>query len=210
MLVTGSGARDAFAAGRAIGGPEELRNAGRTLPGVARVALDADDVLEVVATGGGGFGDPIEREPERVALDVRSRLVSRTEAVRVYGVVLATDGSVDEVATAGRREAIRAERLGASGTPITPAAPTAMAPDGWTRLTVDGRRAARCNRCGTTREGAGSGEPIESMPALALPLRAAGPHVGDGRADPGFELRLRHCPACGRSLDVSRTRTPEA
>jgi N-methylhydantoinase B len=56
------------------------------------------------STGGGGYGDPYERDPERVARDVRDGLVSRESAFEHYGVVL-VDGSFDvEVeATAARR-----------------------------------------------------------------------------------------------------------
>lgn len=59
--------------------------------------------------GGGGFGDPLEREPDAVARDVISGLVSPERAREVYGVVLA-GGAVDETATAGCRQALRAGR----------------------------------------------------------------------------------------------------
>ena len=64
--------------------------------------------------GGGGFGDPLERDPDAVARDVIAGLVSVARAHDLYGVVLA-DGAVDEAATAQRREALRAGR----GTPAT-------------------------------------------------------------------------------------------
>ena len=54
-------------------------------------------VLEMA--GGGGFGDPASRDPERVAIDVRNSLVSPKSAVDDYRVVLNEDGSVDELAT---------------------------------------------------------------------------------------------------------------
>jgi N-methylhydantoinase B len=210
LVVTDSGARDAFAAGRAIGGPEELSHPGRALPGVARVALDSDDVLEVITTGGGGFGDPIEREPARVVVDVRSRLVSAAEAARIYGVILTPGGDLDVAATDARRTSIRAERLSVERSEVSaPPAAGVAAPDGWTEADADGHRAARCGRCGTLTVARDPEDPLESMPELTLSLRAAGPHVGDGRPDPGFNLRLRYCPACGRSLRVERARSPE-
>ncbi len=50
--------------------------------------------------GGGGWGDPFEREPERVLRDVRDGVVSVESAARDYGVVVAADGrSVDQPAT---------------------------------------------------------------------------------------------------------------
>jgi N-methylhydantoinase B len=59
--------------------------------------------------GGGGFGDPLAREPDAVARDVVAGLVSTARAHDLYGVVF-TGGAVDEAATAQRREALRAGR----------------------------------------------------------------------------------------------------
>jgi len=59
-------------------------------------------VLEIRSAGGGGRGDPFQREPWRVAADVRRGYVSPESAERDYGVVL-RDGVVDEAATAGLR-----------------------------------------------------------------------------------------------------------
>ena len=53
--------------------------------------------------GGGGFGDPASRDPERVARDVRFGYISRAAAEHDYKVVLKADGSVDAAATAGAR-----------------------------------------------------------------------------------------------------------
>ena len=61
--------------------------------------------LRIESPGGGGWGDPREREPERVAHDVRRGHVSAEAARRDYGVVLGDDGEVDEAATARERGA---------------------------------------------------------------------------------------------------------
>jgi N-methylhydantoinase B len=67
--------------------------------------LEPGDVLRVGTQGGGGHGDPLEREPERVLADVRAGFVSPARAREDYGVV--TDGAtVDATAT----DALRAER----------------------------------------------------------------------------------------------------
>jgi N-methylhydantoinase B/oxoprolinase/acetone carboxylase alpha subunit len=50
--------------------------------------LRRDDVFRL-DTPGGGFGDPFEREPERVLADVREGYVSREAAEKHYGVVVA-------------------------------------------------------------------------------------------------------------------------
>jgi len=73
-----------------------------------------DDVYVSIWQGGGGFGDPLDRDPGRVATDVRKGYVSREEARRTYGVVVTDDGDVDADATERRREEIRQGRLEAS------------------------------------------------------------------------------------------------
>ena len=70
------------------------------------------DVLYVRSDGGGGYGDPLAREVEKTARDVREGSVSEGVARSVYGVVLDGEGEVDAVASARAREAIRAGRLG--------------------------------------------------------------------------------------------------
>jgi N-methylhydantoinase B len=50
--------------------------------------LTAGSVVELRTGGGGGFGDPLEREPSRVARDVRDGFVTIDAAERDYGVVL--------------------------------------------------------------------------------------------------------------------------
>lgn len=55
------------------------------------------------STGGGGWGDPLKRSAQAVALDVVSEFVSRQQADTVYGVVLTDDLEVDEARTAARR-----------------------------------------------------------------------------------------------------------
>jgi N-methylhydantoinase B len=54
--------------------------------------------------GGGGWGDPLQRDPERVRLDVLEELVSRDAARLEYGVVLEDDLSVNEAATRALRQ----------------------------------------------------------------------------------------------------------
>jgi N-methylhydantoinase B len=56
--------------------------------------------------GGGGFGDPEQRDPQRVVRDVRLGYVSRHNAHKIYKVVLTGDGSLDVAATAVLRGAV--------------------------------------------------------------------------------------------------------
>lgn len=72
--------------------------------------LKGRDALYVRWNGGGGYGDPVARDPERVRRDVVAGLVSRESASRIYGVELDGD-AVDTAATEARRSAILKERL---------------------------------------------------------------------------------------------------
>jgi len=54
--------------------------------------LKRGDVFTIETPGGGGYGNPRERDPEQVLQDVRRGLVSREQARAVYGVVLAGTG----------------------------------------------------------------------------------------------------------------------
>jgi N-methylhydantoinase B len=60
--------------------------------------------------GSGGWGDPLERAAGQVALEVSHDLMSSKKARDEYGVVLAADGSVDELATERLRQQMRTER----------------------------------------------------------------------------------------------------
>ena len=75
--------------------------------------LRAGDVFRLDTPGGGGYGDPLNRDPERVLADVREGAVSREAAERAYGVVLASVGHswvLNHPATQARRAQMRAER----------------------------------------------------------------------------------------------------
>jgi N-methylhydantoinase B len=50
--------------------------------------LAAGSVVELRTGGGGGFGDPFDRDVERVRADVRDGYVTLEAATRDYGVVL--------------------------------------------------------------------------------------------------------------------------
>ena len=70
--------------------------------------LRRGDILRLQTGGGGGWGHPYDREPERVLADVLAQFVSRESALEDYGVVLSTDGeSVDAAATAARAKTAR-------------------------------------------------------------------------------------------------------
>jgi N-methylhydantoinase B len=111
FILRSSNARELFATGRIPVSDEELSCERREeLEAKQTTILGDNDVHVFLVTGGGGYGDPTRRPPERVAADVRQGLVSAAAARSTYGVVL-RDGSVDGDATARAREEIRRERL---------------------------------------------------------------------------------------------------
>jgi N-methylhydantoinase B len=75
--------------------------------------VPAGTVIRIRTTGGGGWGDPLERDPALVARDARWGKVSRAAAAADYGVVLtgpADDPVADDEATQVLRDSQRAAR----------------------------------------------------------------------------------------------------
>ncbi len=81
-------------------------NRERVLGNTDTVTLEPGDVIHIHSPGGGGRGDPLEREPERVALDVQRGYVSLAAAEAAYGVVI-RDGAADLAETAALRASRR-------------------------------------------------------------------------------------------------------
>ena len=82
------------------------------VPGkVSGFPLRQEDVVREESAGGGGYGDPLERDPDLVAMDVRLGYFTADQADRRYGVVLNADGGVDEPATGRRRQELGDERI---------------------------------------------------------------------------------------------------
>lgn len=78
----------------------------------APITLEEGDVAEWWWPGTAGYGDPLSREPNRVAEDVRRGKLTQEIAETVYGVVSDENGAVDIDATEARRKEIRNDRLG--------------------------------------------------------------------------------------------------
>ena len=73
------------------------------------LAVEAGDQLHYITWGGGGWGDPLDRDPAIVAREVREGLAT-VEGARNYGVVIAAGGEVDAAATDVLRSQIRSQR----------------------------------------------------------------------------------------------------
>jgi N-methylhydantoinase B len=109
--------------------------------------LEVEDVVLATYSGGGGWGDPIDRDPQRVERDVSLGYVSAAVARNTYGVVLDDAGRVDDAGTDALRSRIREERKGwrRATAPRDPERQTAATgePD---RVVLDGIVA--CDRAG--------------------------------------------------------------
>jgi N-methylhydantoinase B len=66
--------------------------------------------IVIRSAGGGGYGDPLGRDAERVALDVREGYVSLKTAADIYGVLVKSSGDADLTRTIARRNEVRASR----------------------------------------------------------------------------------------------------
>jgi len=77
--------------------------------GVHRPVTVGSEVI-VRTGGGGGWGDPLERDANAVRADVQEEFISARAARDHYGVVLREDHSIDHAATERAREALRSAR----------------------------------------------------------------------------------------------------
>ena len=73
--------------------------------------VEVNSEVIVRTGGGGGWGDPLERDPSAVRADVQEELISPCSARDDYGVVLHENLSVDMAATAQLRDALRSARV---------------------------------------------------------------------------------------------------
>ena len=177
----------------------------------AGIRLRQGEVFRFANASGSGFGDPLERDPDRVLGDLRDGYVTPATARSVYGVVV-TDGgrAVDVAATATARDAIRAARRARARFPErVPDPPRSAAPIGRLSFAVEvvrvrGQLVSRCAGCGAGlalapegwRTGAGVARSTlgtteyGERAGVWAPFRAAGAVV----------LCEYVCPGCGQLL----------
>jgi N-methylhydantoinase B/oxoprolinase/acetone carboxylase alpha subunit len=84
-----------------IGGLDEKGNWRPQMLG--NVGFKPGEAFVFESGGGGGWGNPFERDPDLVLADVRNEIVSRQQAADIYGVVITEASELDRDATAARR-----------------------------------------------------------------------------------------------------------
>jgi N-methylhydantoinase B len=186
--------------------PQALDALGGTLevhPGISRTSLKRGDVYQAISMGGGGYGDPLERDPDLVRRDVQSGLVTLEGARRMYGVILDPGGAtVDAEGTARQRRALRDERRRAAG--ADDPAPDRLATPPVFRLKVneylgivgDGQAAQFACRCGALLGPAAENYKLHALEAR-YPLTRIGPAIRPALLGSApFELREYYCPGC--------------
>nr|WP_309099983.1 hydantoinase B/oxoprolinase family protein [Fredinandcohnia onubensis] len=77
---------------------------------IDNVVVEKGDQILFITGGSGGWGDPLERDIEKVQLEVKRGLVSKEKAENSYGVVLTDELEVDYVKTEETRAKIRQDR----------------------------------------------------------------------------------------------------
>ncbi len=83
-----------------------------SMPGkVSDFKLRAGDIVRMESSGGGGYGDPLERAPALVGKDVSLGYITTAQAEDRYGVVFDGDADIDEDATLAKRDALRTGRV---------------------------------------------------------------------------------------------------
>ena len=201
-MVRGSDALRRLGEGRPITALQEADGEYVVLPSVsAGLTVGRGEIVNVRLQNGGGYGDPILREPGRVLADVLDGAVSAVLASDLYGVVI--DGeSVDQAATERAREAIRRRRRQSMSAPEgrPQGEEPATLPEGrWGEsLVIDSGGSVHCAHCD-----ADLGTPGKDWRRLAGTVHLSAAELGP-LVDLHSQLRARQyiCPSCATALWV--------
>ena len=206
-----SNVRDFFADGVIPDSLESLDGDLTTVqPKMNNLRQGPTDVHEFRLSAGGGYGDPLLRETERVREDVELGYVSREAATEMYGVVVDKDNRVDGARTDARRLQMRTERIG------SPPPRTIEESDGHrvseylvlrSAAAVKGEKndamEMHCRMCDSAIC-ASTENYKDAVVQRRLPLSAGGSLMNDPAlyVDANIELRQFVCPGCGTLLET--------
>jgi len=171
------------------------------------------DAYAVIWSAAGGYGDPFERDPERVRKDVtETRAVSRESAREIYGVIVREDGSLDADGTKRERGGRRAARV-RKDAPVERLAGEVIA-----RATenLDVRKEKGALHCACAKCGADLGPLRDNYKEHCVmeerEITAANPNIGDWKRyiDDKPVFRQFYCPGCGALVEneVARADDP--
>ena len=111
MLTEGTRVEETIAVDTSPDRLDELGGSNKLLP-YCEFNVGKNDVLYMRMSSGGGYGDPLEREPERVLRDVEDGIVSQQEARDIYGVAIeGSDPALNLARTEQLRVDLRKQRL---------------------------------------------------------------------------------------------------
>ncbi|MER6173846.1 hydantoinase B/oxoprolinase family protein [Streptosporangium sp. NPDC001681] len=210
LVVHDSGARQALAGGRIPTSTEELGGERYLVQAHDEVLVHPDSAVVLRWGAGGGYGDPLLREPAGVARDVVDGKVSPEAARTLYAVVLDEAGAADPTATDAARRRARVRRRESATAPASAAEPV-LAVAGERRPLDDNLKLAPDGEGGSVVVCAHCDHPLgrwgENYLAT-LPRRAGSPGEAGPTAwaDPAdyvdvpIEFRQFYCPGCYTAL----------
>ncbi len=171
-VVRGIDVHAALAEGRVPQSLEQLGSEVELGNCYAQTYLAPGEVFYMFWQGGGGYGDPLRRDPENVAVDLREGKITTKAARELYGVVLA-DGRVDEAGTAACREEVRELRRSRS------------------QRRDDQRRANTVDLAGAQR----LDDNLVLVADESIACAHCGYHLADSRADTHLDLAIYEGPS---------------
>ena len=155
--------------------------------------LNQVDVFHSISSGGGGWGDPLERDSSLVIQDIEEGLMTEHWARELYGVVLNAAGVIDLEQTTQHRQTLRRRRrdwsLNFSDNPRPEYAAI------WQShlLNTPNSGSGACLKCGGD---------LRALSVCQVPWEVAGPYYRALASQKGFRLLAWSCPTCNALLLV--------
>lgn len=201
ILARETGVLESMAAGELPGDLDDLLGSREYTPNYGESCLAPGDVLYMHWQGGGGYGDPIRRDPAAVARDLANGKITVDGALVNYGVVL-NDGEVDDATTSDLRASIINQRRERSAMPDCQEATVDLSDarrinDNLSEVLIGDARVIACTHCGRRLGDTKSGK--LSLAKYEGPSSEAGPQVTSPPSqyiDAEVVFRQQYCPGC--------------
>ena len=184
--------------------PSSIRSERVDYVSLGGTEIRANDILFERPAGSGGYGDPLDRDPDLVLNDVLQGLVTMGPARDIYGVVIDLDNErIDVEATRGRRLELRKGRLGGRELEVDVSKGADIPPSGrriseYLQLAGSGEESfVQCTWCGRKICPANV-RWKDNVVTRKVPTSDAGP----ARESSLFFLREFFCPNCATQLDA--------